>query len=130
MIATATVTDAIREANRNFAKLFASRDAFGIGQLYRTDATLLPPGTDLIKGRDAIQTFWRSTMETAMSGMKELALDTLDLEVSGDLAVEVGKYRLWAEGGQPAGDGKYMVVWKREQDTWRIFRDAWNANSE
>jgi ketosteroid isomerase-like protein len=128
MVATATVTDAIREANRNFAKLFASRDALGIAQMYLTDAILLPPGADLIKGRDSILTFWRGAMETAMSAVRELALDTVDAETSGDLVVEVGTYKLLDESRQPAGDGKYMVVWKREQDTWRIYRDAWNGN--
>lgn len=128
MTATATVTDAIREANRKFEKLFASRDALGIAQMYRTDAILLPPGADLVKGSDNIQSFWRGAIDTAMSTVRELTLDTVDAEMAGDLVVEVGTYTMRDDSRQPAGGGKYMVVWKRERDTWRIYRDVWNAN--
>lgn len=128
MISTATVTDAIREENRNFAKSFASRDASGIAQLYRADAMLLPPDADLVQGQDNILSFWRRAMETAMSDIEEVVLDSVDLETSGDLAVEVGRYTLRTDGAERAGDGKYLVVWKQERGAWKILRDVWNAN--
>lgn len=55
-------------------------------------------------------------------------VSTTDVELSGDLAIEVGTDKLRGDGGQVAGDGKYVIVWKRDQETWQIYRDIWNAN--
>jgi ketosteroid isomerase-like protein len=46
----------------------------------------------------------------------------------GDTAVEVGRYTLSGEGGQVLDTGKYVVIWKKEDDAWRYHRDIWNSS--
>ena len=57
-------------------------------------------------------------------GLKGVALRTLDLEVVGDTAHEVGEATLQTSQGQAVA--KYVVVWKRVDGQWRLHRDIWN----
>ena len=56
-------------------------------------------------------------------GAKGLELATVELDVLGDTANEVGTYHMLAEGGVTADRGKYVVVWKKEDGEWRLHRD-------
>ena len=60
-------------------------------------------------------------------GLLGATLKTLDLEVAGDTAYEVGEAQLKLSSGQPA-TVKYVVVWRKGGDgVWRMHRDIWNA---
>ena len=45
------------------------------------------------------------------------------------------RYRRGGEESQPAGGepvtdiGKYVVIWKRQGDDWKLHIDIWNTNS-
>ena len=47
-------------------------------------------------------------------GLRELVLETVELEDHGETAIEVGRYTLKADGGVVADQGKYIVVWKND----------------
>ena len=122
------IRDAIASAIETFGGAFGRGDAAAVAAWYTADATLLPPGNPLLKGRDAIQAFWQGAMST---GVREAKLETLEVETRGDLAYEVGRFEM---GVQPPGGeraemaGKYVVVWKREGDGWRMHVDIWNGD--
>jgi len=78
------------------------------------------------RGRDAIRAFWQGALD---AGLTEATLDTVEVDSTGDTAVEVGRYTLRAKGGQVADAGKYVVVWKREGGGWKLHRDIWNTQS-
>lgn len=59
------------------------------------------------------------------SGLADVELQTVDVEVSGDTAVETGTLQGMA-GGAPTM-GKYIVVWKKVDGTW-LHRDIWNES--
>jgi len=46
----------------------------------------------------------------------------------GDLAYEVGTYAAMGEGGKPLDSGKYVVVWRRDGEAWKLHRDIWNTS--
>ena len=62
------------------------------------------------------------------SGIKGVTVTTLEVEVSGDTAHEVGTYGLMGDGGKVLDAGKYVVVWKREDGKWKLHRDIWNTS--
>jgi len=124
-----SIKDAIASAIRTFADAFGRGDAAAVARWYTSDATLLPPDHQLMKGRDAIETFWQGAMNM---GVREAALETLEVEVRDDLAYEVGRFRMTVEpqGGEAAKiAGKYVVVWKLEGGSWRMHVDIWNSDS-
>ena len=62
------------------------------------------------------------------TGIKAIKLETIETERYGDTASEIGRYILEGEGNQVLDRGKYIVIWKREADQWKIHRDIFNTS--
>ena len=116
---------AIAAANQKFMEAFKGQDAAGIAALYTQEGQLLPGNNDFVTGPANIEGFWRGAMDM---GIKTVKLESLELELHGETAVEVGKYTLGAEGGQALDQGKYVVVWKNDGGAWKLHRDIWNSS--
>lgn len=121
---------AIRQSNQALSKAFAEGDASAVAALYTEDATLLAPDADMVNGREAIQAFWAGAMA---QGIASVELTSTKVEGAGSLAYEVGRYAVTAataDGAQQTSGGKYVVVWKQQEDGgWKLHVDIWNANA-
>lgn len=117
---------AIVAANAEFSAAFARGDGAGVAALYATNGKLLQPNGEIVSGREAIKTFWQGAID---SGLKQIKLETMEVHGAGATVAEVGAYSILAGNGQVLDKGKYVVVWKREQGKWRLFRDIWNSNN-
>jgi len=115
--------ESIESRNREFAAAFMRGDAEAVAALYTENGQLLPPDAAVVEGRPAIAAFWKGAID---AGMKDLALETAEVESVGDLAYEVGTAKIVAGEGQVSQD-RYLVVWKRENGEWRLHRDIWNS---
>ena len=122
---TSNIQSLIESANSQFVNAFKRGDATGIGKLYTPDAQLLPANSDFVRGTEAIRAFWQTAIDM---GLKEASLETIEVETHGDTAIEVGRYRLLATGGIAADSGKYLVVWKNDNGTWKLHRDIWTTS--
>jgi uncharacterized protein (TIGR02246 family) len=114
--------DAVEASNRAFIAAFLRGDAAAVSQLYTENAQVIAPGEPVAKGRAAIAAAWQKSID---SGVKDVSLTTAELESAGDLAVETGTVRLVAKDGKVT-QARYVVVWKREGDRWKLHRDIWN----
>ena len=124
----ATVTDvrdAIAAADDEFMTAFNRGDAAGVAALYTEAAHLMPPNSDFIVGREGIQAFWQGAMDM---GIKAAKITISEVEEHGDTAIEVSTYALLGEGEQVLDEGKFIVVWKNEDDKWYLHRDIFNSN--
>jgi uncharacterized protein (TIGR02246 family) len=122
------IRHAIEEGNAKFGKAVRKGDGAAIAALYAEDATLLPPDSNMIKGRGGIEAFWKGGLQM---GIKEAVLTTVDVSAAGELAYEIGTFALKVqpEGKEPIGQkGKYVVVWKKAPDgSWKLHVDIWNS---
>jgi ketosteroid isomerase-like protein len=119
------VRKSVDEGNRKFGAAVAGKDFAGLAALYTESAKVLPPDGPIVSGRPAIEEFWRSAANAL--GLLEATLKTVDLEVSGDVACEVGEANLKVGGGAQTVKVKYLVVWMKGNDEkWRLHRDIWN----
>jgi uncharacterized protein (TIGR02246 family) len=103
-------------------------DADRMASLYTPDAIALPPDGPVVKGRENIKQMWASAVK--QMGLMDVRLDTLDLEIAGDGASEVGEATLSLEaepGKRHTAVVKFVVVWKKIDGQWRLHRDIWNA---
>jgi uncharacterized protein (TIGR02246 family) len=100
-------------------------DAEALAELYADDALLLPPDHEPIHGREAIVEFWRQGTDEG------LEVRTLRLEVNGDVAYLVGRYRLPPTEEEAADSGQYVLCLKRQPDgAWKLTADIWNGSGE
>ena len=119
------VQRAIEAANAQFTATAAKGDGAGLAALYATDAQLLPAGSEVIRGTDAIQKIWQRALDSGIAG---IGLKTLEVFAHGSTATEVGQYELRDKAGKILDQGKYIVVWRREGDKWKLLRDMFSTN--
>jgi ketosteroid isomerase-like protein len=104
---------------------FGRGDAAGMAALYTEAGQLLPPNSDFVVGKPALQALFQGLMNM---GIKTVKLETAETEGYGDTASEVGRYTLEDEGGQVFDQGKYIVIWKQEAGQWKLHRDIFNSS--
>lgn len=106
---------------------FNAGDAPGAAQgVYTKSARILPPGAEMVEGRDAGAQFWAQALKQL--DVRSVTLTTVDLQVMGDGACEVGRATLTLGNGTTV-PAKYVVIWKQEHGGWRWDIDIWNLNA-
>lgn len=120
------------QMNRDFASALNAKDAKAAAALYAEDAVLIPPGEPLVRGREAIEEYWRGAIESG--GVRNVSVETMDALSSGSLGYETGSFVLTANGpdGEAVTDrGRYIELLRREPDgRWLSTHGIWNASPE
>jgi uncharacterized protein (TIGR02246 family) len=126
----AAMRKVVAEESAKWMAAYNKGDAAGVAALYADDATVLPPNSEMVQGKQAIQDLWSSMMQT---GLKEVKLTTVKVGGSGDTIYEIGQYtaKIQPQGGAGMTDpGKYIVVLKRQPEgTWKLAADIWNTST-
>jgi len=120
--------EAIQETNRQFEEAARRGDADGMAAVYTREGSALPPDGPIVTGREALTSLWGSVLDGM--GLQDVSLETLDLEVDGDTACEVGRATLELNppGSEPTSLAvKFVVFWRKEDGVWKWHRDIWNA---
>lgn len=110
--------------NAKWIELFNKGDFSGIASLYSADAIAFPPGSAMVQGRAAIEAMWKSMAEQ----VTDPKLTTVDVKSLGSSAArEIGTFVLTTKGSPPQEvTGKYVVVWEKVGDDWKLATDIWN----
>lgn len=123
--AAAAYPDAAREAieaqSRALSAALQRGDPAAVGALFTENARLSVPGAPrVIAGRAAITGFWRAALA---NGLTDVVRHTDEVEGEGRLRFETGSYIAFGPNRAEAGRGQFLLVWKKENGTWRIHRD-------
>jgi ketosteroid isomerase-like protein len=125
---TTTVRNEMEKTNRTFeTEVVGKGDFNALKNVYTKNARILPPGAEMITGREQIQTFWQQA--AVAMGVKSVQLRTVDAEVFGDTAIEIGRAELGTTHPTSPTAVKYVVIWKREDGAWKWHVDIWTAVS-
>lgn len=114
----------IRQQLTGFMDAFRKGDSAAIASHYSSDALLMPPNSAALQG-NAIAGYWG---EGFRMGLKDLKLTITELFGDDDYYNEVGTYEVFMENNQSVDKGKYLVVWKKDGDQWKMYRDIWNSD--
>jgi uncharacterized protein (TIGR02246 family) len=116
----------IEKLNDVWTAAFNKGDAAAVAALYSEDAYVLPPGSAMVKGRPAIEAFWRQ----AAQQMTDAKLTTVDvLPLGRSAAREIGNVTLKTKSQPPQEIvGKYVVVWRKMGREWKLATDIWNTD--
>jgi uncharacterized protein (TIGR02246 family) len=114
----------IDAANAKWIELFNKGDFAGLASLYTPDASAFPPGSPVVRGRDAIGAMWKGMAEK----VGDPKLTTLDVKPLGPAAArEIGTFSLKTKGPNAQEvTGKYVVVWEKVGNDWQLAADIWN----
>lgn len=123
-----TQNQATTVLNEALATGFETADFESLKGLYAEDAVLLPPRSRLVKGRQAIATFWTG-VRNRFAGMSFTTTEWKPL--GGEVAREIGTYEMAAgEGGGAQSTGKFVTVWQQIEGVWLIESSIWSRNTD
>lgn len=115
----------IDEANRQFINLFNSSDSVGLANMFTIDGKSMEPNEPSFNGRSQIQTHYSVVMK---SGANKLGLLTTGLWGNENMLAEEGEYTFMSNDDKQLDRGKYIVLWKKENGEWKLFRDCYNSD--
>ena len=121
------VQSTIRGLTQDFSMNFNTGNYDQVAGIFASDGLFMAPHHESTVGPKAIE---RKLREFGESGYQNLRLETLRVDSSGDMAMEIGRYSVSVvnERGAASDDrGKYLKVWRR-LGAWRIIADCWSSN--
>lgn len=100
-------------------------DSNWVASQYETDAEILMPGSEPIRGKD-ILAMWGSI---GRSNERDWSFTTTDLQGDDNFLVETGTYDIKDNNKKSVDRGKYLVVWRKQPDgSWKLYRDIGNSS--
>ena len=120
-----SATEGINETNKLFMDAFADGDAEKVAGFYTANCRFLPDNSHPVDGRANVQELLQSMMDGGVSSIEPI---TCEVEDCGDTAVEVGRVVMRGDDDEIVDDGKFIVIWKKENDGWRLHRDIVNSS--
>ena len=127
--AISRVESAIRRLTQDLALGCNTKQLDDVVELYATDGLLMRPNTPPVRGSAAIREFFFSALD---SGLGEMELETLRVEVVGDVAYDAGRYKVLvpsATGKRREERGKYLIMYhRRGASEWKILADCWSSD--
>jgi len=100
-----------------YSAAMRAADASAAAAVFAEDGTDMPPGSGPVRGRAAIEAYYRGLFGTCRFASFELT--ETESRIVGDVGYIAGVSRVAVAGG-PSTSGKYLVVFKRAGDGWRV----------
>jgi uncharacterized protein (TIGR02246 family) len=119
-----TLPDSVTGA---WEQAFTRHDLAGCVALFTDDAEILPQHGPKVAGKKDIAAF----LEDSMNQRVSYDTDTQMTIVRDDLAVEEGRYVVRnVRRGLDVEEGKYLHVWRRVGNDWKLYRMIYNTDVE
>jgi uncharacterized protein (TIGR02246 family) len=118
---------ALDKVMAEFVVAFNAKDFVALASIYAEDALWMPPNAPVIKGRSAIE----AVFQRLFAGPGVLKLTSSSSEIAGTLAFSAGTYTVTIPadgGGSQTFAAKYLTVFKRVGNDWKIAYDMQNAD--
>jgi uncharacterized protein (TIGR02246 family) len=120
---------AVRQLTEEWVVACNTRQLDELLDLYAPDAVVVRSNLPLLRGAAAVREFFFSAIE---SGLGEVAIEPIRVEVVGDMAHEVGRYSALVPGtaGKRREErGKYLWVFaKQSNGDWKLISECWSSD--
>jgi ketosteroid isomerase-like protein len=117
------------EADRAFDSETAQNGVSGWVSHFASDGIMMPAGSGIVAGRDAIRKFMATALESPGFSMR---WEPIDAAASGDLGYTYGvskTIRTGADNQPSVSYGKYVTIWRKQHDrSWKVVLDIGNAS--
>lgn len=123
------VESQLRDLSQDFATSFNTGNYDQAAALFAADGVLMAPHYEAAYGLKPVEKLLRQLGE---DGYADLRLETMRVEHSGDMAMEVGRFSVIvrkADGTMVPERGKYVKVWRR-LGVWRLTAECWSRTAQ
>jgi ketosteroid isomerase-like protein len=120
------VKSIIERNHIEYSENFAKGDPAQFAKHYTSDACIFPSNFPKMDGADAINKFFDGAYKM---GIRNIKLTSNEVMGGPELVVESGNVELFIDNNISIYKGKFIVIWKQENDQWKMFRDIWNIDT-
>ncbi|HET7206488.1 MAG TPA: nuclear transport factor 2 family protein [Terriglobales bacterium] len=122
------VESTIRELAQDFCTSFNTGNFDQCASLFSPDGFLFPQYRQAVQGHKAVE---RTLQQMADDGYEDWRWETISVDATADLAVELGRYTASVRAGGSRAlpeRGKYLASWRRV-GAWRITAVCWSSDA-
>jgi ketosteroid isomerase-like protein len=117
---------AIVKSNDAYHQSLVKNDSSIFINSYAEDACLMPPDGPMVCGREALAKFFKEGYDMGLRGGKFVTTNIYGDGV--EYVTEEGIGQVWDENGKLIDDVKYLVLWKKTNAGWKMYRDSFSSN--
>lgn len=127
---TKTDLEVINDNISAFSKAYMAGDIDKLVSMYTDDGKIFPNNRKIMVGKTDLKSYW-----TIPEGVKVLhhKVTPTEIKIENDIAYDYGYYEgktLTKNKKEVSWQGKYIIVWKKIDDQWKIYLDIWNNVSD
>ena len=116
----------IEDLGRRFSAAYVAGDIETMVSIYTPDAVIFPGNSEAIRGHEAIRRYW--TLGPGQRVTHHRSTPT-EIRIDGNHAYDHGVYEISGVRDGPS-HGKYVIVWRRTPQGWRMHLDMWNSRPQ
>jgi ketosteroid isomerase-like protein len=110
----------IEEKYQEFGKYMQSGDTEGLVEnMYTSDVKFYPPNGGVVSGKEGVSKVVSGMLSSGMI----IKIVPKEVEMLGDAVYDYGVANVSNKEGEKLGIQRYMVIWKKENGKWKIYRD-------
>ncbi len=118
---------AIAESNAAYFESFVKNDPSIFIARYAKDGCILAPNAPAACGPEAAAAFFKGAYETF--GLRNGKFITTAIYGDGkEFVIEEGLWQSFDASGKLFDDGKFLVLWKKTSEGWKMYRDSFSSN--
>ena len=117
---------AIAGSNAVYFESFVKNDSSIFINRYSKDGCIMAPNAPALCGREAAAKFFK---KAHLAGLHHGKFITTAVYGEGkEFVTEEGLWQSFDARGNLFDDGKFLVLWKRTAEGWKMFRDSFSSN--
>lgn len=123
---TTQVKNDIDKVGKAYAHAYATGDSLLMLNCYADGAVLMPPNAPAMKGKAAIFAVFKAGYS---AGMRNIIFKTVGLfGLTDQYVTEQGTYEAFDANNATLDKGKFLVVWMKTIDGWKMYRDMFSSS--
>jgi ketosteroid isomerase-like protein len=120
---------AIAASNEIYFQAFAKGDSSLFIDRYAKDCWIMPPNAPALCGADAPHEFFKTVYYKF--GLRNGKFITIDVFGDGvEFVTEEGFWQSFDADNKMFDNGKFLVLWKKTPDGWKMFRDSFSSDRD
>ncbi|UII21715.1 YybH family protein [Fulvivirga ligni] len=117
----------IKNSNTLYWQAFSKGDPNLFINRYASDACIMAPNAASMCGKDAAKLFFQIAYDSM--AVRDGKFTTTELYGMGNYVAENGLFELRDANDGIIDNGKYLVLWKKTDQGWKMYRDSFSSNN-